>query len=104
MTKLERVVLHTFLNDYPQKATYQEIVGMLETDKVEYLEWFQHCEPQDIREAMFYLYQDLKNLVTHEILEYDKKFLTNQQEANVAVQLSQSDSTNKDTQTESNHV
>lgn len=84
MTKLERVVLHTFLNDYPQKATYQEVVGMLETDKVEYLEWFEKCKPQDIREAMMYLYVDLKNLVMHEILEYDRKFVTKQQEATSA--------------------
>lgn len=84
MTKLERVVVHTFLNNYPQKATYQEIVGLLETDKVEYLEWFEKCKPQDIREAMFYLRTDLMNLVMSEILEYDRKFLNKQQEANVA--------------------
>lgn len=84
MTKLERVVIHTFLNNYPQTASYQEIIGMLETDKVEYLEWFEKCKPQDIREAMFYLRTDLMNLVMSEILAYDKKFLTKQQEANVA--------------------
>lgn len=85
MTKLERVVLHTFLNNYPQTATYKEVLDLLETDKVEYLDWFSRCNPEDIREAMFYLYTDLKNLVMNEILEYDKKFLREKQKAiNVA--------------------
>lgn len=84
MKRIERVVLHTFLNDYPQDASYAEIIDMLETDKVEYLEWFRQCKPQDIREAMLYLYVDIQNLVSYELLEYDKIFVRKKQEAIVA--------------------
>ena len=75
MTRVERIVLHTFLNDYPLDATYAEIINLLDTDKVEYLDWFDKCKPQDIKEAMFYLHVDLTNLVINEMLDYDKKFI-----------------------------
>lgn len=84
MKRIERVVLHTFVNDYPKGASYKDVVAMIGSDQVGLLEWFQHCEPQEIREAMMYLMTDIQNLIAHEILEYDKVFVRKQQEANVA--------------------
>lgn len=81
MKKLERVVLHTFLDNYPFDASYKEVVELLGTNKVELMESFKDCDPQNIREAMMFLMTDIQNLIAHEILEYDKAFVRNQQRA-----------------------
>lgn len=87
--RIQNLVLNTFLNYYPT-ATYDEVLDMLETDRVEYLDWYNNCAPRDIREAMMYLYVDIQNLISLTICEYEK--------GQKAIQHLQCKCTNKDRQ------
>ena len=84
MTRLEKMVVETFFSDYPIDASYRRILELVGSDRVELMERFSECDPEEIREAMFFLHLDAQNLITQEILDYDKKFLRSNQEANVA--------------------
>jgi hypothetical protein len=72
MKRIEQMVLNTFLSDYPD-TNYKEILALIGTDKVEAVDWFRHCEPDELREAMYYLYVDTNNLLVKEILDYDNQ-------------------------------
>lgn len=87
MRKLEMVVLNTFLDQYPPDATYEQVISMMgNSKKVTLMETFEKCDIQHIREQMYFLYVDITNLVTHELLEYDRKFLNSSLgDKNVAV-------------------
>jgi len=73
MKRIESVVLNTFLSDYPD-TTYKEVIALIGSDRVELVDWFRHCEPDDIREAMYYLYIDTSNLLVREILDHDDRY------------------------------
>jgi len=79
MKRIESVVLNTFLSDYPD-TSYKEILALIGTDKVEAVDWFRHCEPDELREAMYYLYVDTNNLLVKEILDYDNQIFRSEQE------------------------
>lgn len=75
MTRIEKIVLNVFLNDYPDVSYEQIIASMGTSKKIEFIDIFKDCDPEELRERMYFLYVDLMNLVNYEILEYDKKFL-----------------------------
>lgn len=75
MTRIEKIVLNAFLSEYPDVSYEQVIASMGISKKIEFIDIFKDCDPQELRERMYFLYVDIMNLVNYEILEYDKKFL-----------------------------